>query len=74
MFADAFNEKNSPQLPARIKVMRIKVVKRLSVQQLADEIGVHRNTVTNWLSYEKDVSKENFVRIMEFIEHEQGRI
>lgn len=74
MFESVFRVKDSRQLQARVLVMRIMAAKHLTVSEVASEIGVHRNTITKWLTHEKDVSKKILMRILEYVQAEKGRV
>ena len=74
MFDIIFKRNDSPQYPVRILLMRIMMVRKFTVSDVASEIGLHRNTIDRFLGKETDLSKRSLTRIVEYVEHEKERV
>lgn len=76
MFDVMFKKKDSPQLQARIMLVRIQALKSLRMVDLAKDIGIHSNTLDMFLRRERDVRRDTLARILDYIkyEKEQGGI
>lgn len=69
-----FNKKDSPQYPARILLMRVMMVRKFTVADVAGEIGLHNNTINKFLGMETDLSKRSLTKILEYLEGEKHRV
>lgn len=73
MFDVMFKKKDSPQLQARIMLVRIQALKSLRMVDLAEDIGIHLNTLNMFLRRERDVRRDTLARILEYIKYEKER-
>jgi len=74
MFDVMFKKKDSPQLQARIMLVRIQALKSFRMVDLAEDIGIHLNTLNMFLRNERDVRRDTLARILEYIKYEKERL
>lgn len=74
MFEQLFLKKDSVQYEIRILLMRISAVKKLTYNDLAQEIGVSGGTINRFLGKEIDVRKRTLSKMIEYIDLEKERI